>query len=1101
MKIEEFGKIFSKNRALWQKDYEENMHLALRGLRASAVSAFVSDLFMSEKANQLVFIASDADSAGYAYFDLVQLLGQKSVAFLPHIYKNSTTVGSSHILENEILRTDSLNMLSSAERCIVVSYPEALAEKVAGKQEFKNAKIVVEQGKSYKMGDLIQSLELQGFTEVDFVYEVGQYSRRGSILDVFSYSNEQPYRIDFFGDEVESIRVFDIERQLSVSEVESFTIISDTNSSGDKVSIFDFIEKNTILIINDIRDLLSRIESKKLAAEEFFQIKERKDSVSQYLTNSVATEEALAGSKTVEILHNYFRTAEVDFHTSHQPQFDKNFDLISASILDYKAKDYHIFISSDSKKQTDRIRSIFEDRGENITFTAVEGTLHEGFIDHDQRICLLTDHQIFSRFHKFSLRSDTARRGKSAMLLKEINSLKQGDFVVHHDHGIGQFAGLLKTEIQGKQQEVIKIVYRGGDIIFVGLSSLHKISKYRGKEGVSPSLSKLGTGAWEKLKERTKTKVKDIARDLIKLYAKRLEEKGFEFSPDSYLQHELEASFLYEDTPDQSKATADIKSDMESPKPMDRLVCGDVGFGKTEVAIRAAFKAATDGKQVAVLVPTTILAFQHYKTFSERLKNFPVRIEYLSRAKSAKQTKEIISSLKDGKIDILIGTHKLVGKSVQFKDLGLLIIDEEQKFGVAIKEKLKELKANVDTLTLTATPIPRTLQFSLMGARDLSIINTPPPNRYPVITELIPFEEEAIRQAITDEIDRNGQVFFINNKVQNIELIQRKLQKIVPEARIAIAHGQMPTEKLEETIIDFINYDYDILLATTVVESGIDIPNVNTILVNRADHFGLSDLHQLRGRVGRSNRKAYCYLITPDMREVTEDARCRLQAISTFSDLGSGFNIAMQDLDIRGAGNMLGAEQSGFIAELGYETYQKILAEAVGELRREEFSDILHEEQTSKVDFVDDCLFESDLDLMFPIEFISNTSERIAIYRELDSMPNEESLSEFRKKLTDRFGQIPPEAEELMKVLPLRWQAIRLGVERLTIRRGNMKLFFSSSPAYYQSELFGRVLSYLSRYPQNCKIGETASKRYISITPVNSLDTALRVLDKIEQME
>jgi len=685
------------------------------------------------------------------------------------------------------------------------------------------------------------------------------------------------------------------------------------------------------------------------------------------------------------------------------------------------------------------------------------------------------------------------------MLLKELNLLQIGDFVVHIDHGVGRFAGLLKTEINGKKQEVIKLNYRGNDVIFVSINSLHKISKYKGSEGTEPQLSKLGTGAWERLKERTKSKVKDIARDLIKLYAQRLEQEGFSYSPDSYLQQELEASFIYEDTPDQSKTTTDVKQDMENIRPMDRLICGDVGFGKTEVAIRAAFKAATDGKQVAVLVPTTVLAFQHFKTFSERLADFPVKVEYLSRAKSAKQTKEIVEDLKNGKIDILIGTHKIVGKDVEFKDLGLLIIDEEQKFGVAIKEKLKNLKINVDTLTLTATPIPRTLQFSLMGARDLSIINTPPPNRYPIITEIVDFDENLIREAIRTEMDRNGQIFFINNRIQSIYVLENKLKRIVPEARIAVAHGQMPTLKLEETVLDFMEYEYDILLATTVIESGVDMPNVNTIFINNANTFGLSDLHQLRGRVGRSNRKAYCYLITPEFKTITEDARRRLQAIETFAELGSGLNIALQDLDIRGAGNMLGAEQSGFIAEMGYETYQKILAEAVQELREEEFLEIFVDELNKKQKYyVSETLFETDLDLMLPNDYVSSTSERIALYRELDSITNEQDLEQFKIRLTDRFGKIPEQADDLLKVLPLRWKAMQFGVERLVLKNRKMTLYLVSKPdsPFYQTEEFGLLLNYVSRYPRNCKIAETNGKRNISIEPVSSIGTALNVFGK-----
>ena len=787
------------------------------------------------------------------------------------------------------------------------------------------------------------------------------------------------------------------------------------------------------------------------------------------------------------------------FSTQPQPLFHKNFDLIAKFLKDYIADGYQIYISSDSKKQTDRIAAIFTDRGDNINFTPIERTIHEGFVDNDLKICCFTDHQIFDRFHKFSLKNDITRRGKAAMLLKELNLLQIGDFVVHIDHGVGRFAGLLKTEINGKKQEVIKLNYRGNDVIFVSINSLHKISKYKGSEGTEPQLSKLGTGAWERLKERTKSKVKDIARDLIKLYAQRLEQEGFSYSPDSYLQQELEASFIYEDTPDQSKTTADVKQDMENIRPMDRLICGDVGFGKTEVAIRAAFKAATDGKQVAVLVPTTVLAFQHFKTFSERLADFPVKVEYLSRAKSAKQTKEIVEDLKNGKIDILIGTHKIVGKDVEFKDLGLLIIDEEQKFGVAIKEKLKNLKINVDTLTLTATPIPRTLQFSLMGARDLSIINTPPPNRYPIITEIVDFDENLIREAIRTEMDRNGQIFFINNRIQSIYVLENKLKRIVPEARIAVAHGQMPTLKLEETVLDFMEYEYDILLATTVIESGVDMPNVNTIFINNANTFGLSDLHQLRGRVGRSNRKAYCYLITPEFKTITEDARRRLQAIETFAELGSGLNIALQDLDIRGAGNMLGAEQSGFIAEMGYETYQKILAEAVQELREEEFLEIFVDELNKKQKYyVSETLFETDLDLMLPNDYVSSTSERIALYRELDSITNEQDLEQFKIRLTDRFGKIPEQADDLLKVLPLRWKAMQFGVERLVLKNRKMTLYLVSKPdsPFYQTEEFGLLLNYVSRYPRNCKIAETNGKRNISIEPVSSIGTALNVFGK-----
>ena len=724
--------------------------------------------------------------------------------------------------------------------------------------------------------------------------------------------------------------------------------------------------------------------------------------------------------------------------------------------------------------------------------------MHEGFIDHDLHLCCFTDHQIFDRFHKFTLRSDMARAGKVAMTLKELNQFKVGDYVVHIDHGVGKFGGLLTTNINGRTQEVIKLIFKDDDVIFVSIHALHRISKYKSKEGEEPRINKLGTGAWERLKERTKSKVKDIARDLIKLYSQRMAQKGFEYGPDCYLQQELEASFIYEDTPDQIKSTADIKRDMESERPMDRLVCGDVGFGKTEVAIRAAFKAVTNGKQVAVLVPTTVLALQHYKTFSERLKQFPCTVEYISRAKSTKQVKDILQRLSKGEIDILVGTHKIVGKDIQFKDLGLLVIDEEQKFGVAIKERLKQLKVNVDTLTLTATPIPRTLQFSLMGARDLSIINTPPPNRYPVFTEVIDFDEAIIKEAINKEMERNGQVFFINNRVQNIYLLAEKLRKLVPEARIAVAHGQMPPAQLETTIMDFINYDYDVLLATTVVESGIDMPNVNTIIVNKANLFGLSDLHQLRGRVGRSNKKAYCYLIAPPMKELTDDARRRLQAIETFADLGSGFNIAMQDLDIRGAGNMLGAEQSGFIADLGYETYQKILNEAMTELREEEFADLFVDEPRQTT-FVSECQIESDLNLMFPSDYILNVSERMTLYRELDNLNDEKSLHDFEARLIDRFGPVPAPAKDLMVLLRIRWRALQLGIERIVLKNGRMTLYLvgkDTSP-YYQSSAFTALLTYIGAHPHACRLGEKDGKRFATFSSVNYASEAYAIFEDI----
>lgn len=803
--------------------------------------------------------------------------------------------------------------------------------------------------------------------------------------------------------------------------------------------------------------------------------------------------------------------AVLNFSTSAQPIFHKNFDLVAQSFKEYIANGYTIYICSDSTRQTDRIRAIFEDRDDNISFTAVERTLHEGFADNDLHLCVFTDHQLFDRFHKYNLKSDKARSGKVALSLKELNQFTPGDYVVHTDHGVGRFAGLVRIPNGDTTQEVMKLVYQNDDVVFVSIHSLHKVSKYKGKEGEAPRLNKLGTGAWEKLKDRTKTKIKDIARDLIKLYSQRREEKGFQFSPDSFLQRELEASFLYEDTPDQSKATAEVKADMESARPMDRLVCGDVGFGKTEVAIRAAFKAVADNKQVAVLVPTTVLAYQHFQTFKERLKELPCKVEYLSRARTSAQTRAVIKGLAAGEVNILIGTHRILGKDVKFKDLGLLIIDEEQKFGVSVKEKLRQLKVNVDTLTMTATPIPRTLQFSLMGARDLSVIQTPPPNRYPVQTEVHTFNEEVITDAINFEMSRNGQVFFVNNRISNLVELKAMIERNIPDCRICIGHGQMEPAELEKIILDFVNYDYDVLIATTIIESGIDIPNANTIIINQAQNFGLSDLHQMRGRVGRSNKKAFCYLLAPPLSSLTPEAKRRLQAIENFSDLGSGIHIAMQDLDIRGAGNMLGAEQSGFIADLGYETYQKILTEAVRELKNEEFSDLMAEEQQAAdgsgqitgEQFVDECQVESDLELLLPADYVTGSSERMLLYRELDGLVLDKDVEAFRSRLEDRFGPIPPETQELLRIVPLRRLAARLGAEKVFLKGGRMTLFFVSIPdsPYYQSQAFGKVISYMMKYTRRCDLREQNGKRSMQVKDVTSVEEAVHVLQEMFAMQ
>ena len=956
-------------------------------------------------------------------------------------------------------------------------------------------------------------LDEYGFEQVDYVYEPGQYAMRGSILDVFSFSYEFPYRIDFFGNEVETIRSFDVETQLSKEKLDSIYIVPEmTKGNRTNSSLLDSLPSETLLASKDMAWVKERIgsiwnEEPITGDEESFA------NIEQLRAKLITGEDFLHAALGFCRLHFGTRPtgvadATLTFSMEAQPIYHKNFDLVSESFHKYLEDGYTLYILSDVEKQATRIRAIFEDRGDDIPFTSVNKTIHEGFADETLRVCLFTDHQLFDRFHKFNLKSDKARSGKLSLSLKELNQFTTGDYIVHIDHGIGQFGGLVRTEVNGKMQEAIRLIYQNNDIIFVSIHSLHKLSKYKGKgSGEPPKLSKLGTGAWEKMKERTKSKVKDIARDLILLYSKRKQEKGFAYSPDSFMQHELEASFIYEDTPDQMKATADVKADMENDRPMDRLICGDVGFGKTEVAIRAAFKAVSDNKQVAVLVPTTVLAFQHYQTFSERLKDFPCRIEYISRARTAKEIRETLKDLKEGNINIIIGTHRIVGKDVTFKDLGLLIIDEEQKFGVSVKEKLRQLKANVDTLTMTATPIPRTLQFSLMGARDLSSITTPPPNRYPVQTEVERFNPDIIREAINFEMSRNGQVFFINNRIQNIYEMEALVKREVPDARIAVGHGQMEPEKLEKIILDFVNYEYDVLIATSIVESGIDVPNANTIIINNAQQFGLSDLHQLRGRVGRSNRKAFCYLLSPPLSSLTQEARRRLQAIENFSELGSGIHIAMQDLDIRGAGNMLGAEQSGFIADLGYETYQKILEEAVDELKAEEFADLYSNATENRPDtgseYVRETYIESDLELMFPPTYIPNDSERVSLYRELVKMEEERDILAFTERLKDRFGKVPKEGKELIRVVRLRRMAKMLGMEKVILKKGQMSIFLVTNPEspYYESEAFDKLLGFIQKHPRECTLREQNGKRSIVIKNVPTVEVACNYLDEIGKVQ
>lgn len=1116
MTIKELQQIYTKHPALpgLSSLLEDNeiKTIYLKGMNASCASFFASS-FIENKPFTSVFLLNDSEEAGYFYHDIVQANGDKHVLFFPSSYRRAIKYGQKDAA-NEILRTEVLSKLEQNEPVSIVTYPEALAEKVVSRQTLNQQTLTLATGKQYETKAITKKLTDYGFEHVDYVYEPGQFAMRGSILDVYSFASEYPYRIDFFGDEIDSIRTFEVETQLSKEKKNSVSIVPELGQATEnEISFLEFIPQDTLLWVKDLLWIKERIQAihdeslspQALAAYEGEQT-ERMNLERKLIDGSEFTVRAL-DFKRIDFGHKAVGTpqATLQFQTSIQPIFHKNFDLVASTLTDYLQRNYTIYICSDSVKQTDRLRDIFAERKDQISFKAVDHTLHEGFIDHTLKMCLFTDHQIFDRFHKFNLRSDKARSGKVALSLKELNQFEPGDYVVHIDHGIGKFAGLVRIPNGNTTQEVIKLIYQNDDVVFVSIHSLHKISKYKGKEGEQPRISKLGTGAWEKMKDRTKAKIKDIARDLIKLYSQRKQEKGFQYSADSFLQHELEASFLYEDTPDQLKATQDVKADMESDRPMDRLVCGDVGFGKTEVAIRAAFKAVADNKQVAVLVPTTVLAYQHFQTFRKRLEGMPCKVDYLSRARTAKDTSRILKELADGQINILIGTHKIIGKSVKFKDLGLLIIDEEQKFGVSVKEKLRQIKVNIDTLTMTATPIPRTLQFSLMGARDLSVIQTPPPNRYPIQTEVHTFNEEIISEAINFEMSRNGQVFFVNNRIQNLMELKMMIQRNIPDCRVCIGHGQMQPEELEKIIFDFVNYDYDVLLATTIIESGIDIPNANTIIINQAQNFGLSDLHQMRGRVGRSNKKAFCYLLAPPLTSLTPEAKRRLQAIENFSDLGSGIHIAMQDLDIRGAGNMLGAEQSGFIADLGYETYQKILAEAVKELKNEEFADLYAEEikageeKISGEEFVDECTVESDLELLFPNEYIPSSSERMLLYRELDKLELDKEVEDFKARLIDRFGKIPPETEELTRIVPLRRLAKRMGIEKVILKADRMTLYFVSNleSPYYQSKAFGKVIEYMAKYPRNCNLREQNGKRSMVMKEIHDVASAVSVLQEM----
>jgi transcription-repair coupling factor (superfamily II helicase) len=1084
--------------------------LFLSGLSGSSGSLVCSTLYNALGDTHFLCILNDLESAGYFYHDCCQISGDEQVLFFPSGFRRSIRYGQRDPA-NEILRTEVLSRLNAGDKpYLIVTYPEALAEKVVSGEALQCNTLAISLGERIDTLFVEEVLESYGFERVDYVYEPGQYAVRGSIIDVFSFSCEYPFRLDFFGDEVESLRTFDVETQLSRERLTSISIISG-QPGGRDTCLFSYLDDKTKLVFQSEKWLYERIagiweEAPVLTNDETFQ---SLDEIHLLLTPESSIRELTGRFARLHLTPPAARAGkgqkgEVHFSTDLQPSCHKNFDWVAASFNEKQEDGYHIYVLSDNEKQIARIRSIFEDRGDAITFTPILSTLHEGFIDRTLRICLFTDHQLFDRFHKYSLKSEPARSGKVVLSLKELQQFHPGDYIVHIDHGIGRFGGLLRTEINGKIQEVIKLTFLNDDMIFVSIHSLHKIAKYRGKDSEPPRMNKLGSGAWENLKERTRKKVKDIAKDLILLYSKRLDEKGFAFSPDTYLQKELEASFIYEDTPDQLKATQDVKQDMENARPMDRLVCGDVGFGKTEVAVRAAFKAVVDGKQVAILVPTTLLAFQHYNTFRERLSEMPVTVDYLSRARTAKDTREILRKLSERQIDILVGTHRLINKDVVFKDLGLLIVDEEQKFGVSVKERLKQLKTNVDTLTLTATPIPRTLQFSLMGARDLSNISTPPPNRYPIQTEAHRFSREIIREAINFEMSRNGQVFIINNLVSSLKELEDLVRREVPDARIAIGHGQMEAARLETVIADFANYEYDVLIATTIIENGIDIPNANTIIVNNAQNFGLSDLHQLRGRVGRGNRKAFCYLLSPPLHLLTSEARRRLQAIENFSGLGSGIHIAMQDLDIRGAGNLLGAEQSGFIADLGYETYRKVLDEAVQELKNEEFSDLYKDENAvdSGENYVNETNVESDLEVHFPASYIPNDSERILLYRELDAMEEDRDIEQFRSKLQDRFGKIPRQGEELIRIVRLRRLAQKSGIEKIVLKAGKMTVFLISQvdSAYYQSEAFDKLLKFVQKNYKYTQLKEQNKRRSVIVEKIDSVKKAVQTLEEISAM-
>ncbi|OJW78496.1 MAG: transcription-repair coupling factor [Bacteroidetes bacterium 46-16] len=1092
------------------------LRVCLENLRGSSVNFIATAVWQLSDANH-IFILNDREEAAYFHNDLEHLTNALDISFFPDSFKRSghfNELNSSHVM----LRTEALTRFSgkSVHKKVLVTYPEALFEKVVNPTALSGNMIHIKVGENLKVDALMEQFVGLGFKREDFVYEPGQFAMRGGILDIYSFGNEHPYRIELFGNEVDSIRIFNPETQLSERKLLSVSILPNIETkfeTHEKISLLDYLPDNTVIWAKDLEFTIGRIAKmegelpekielgqvavdheeewlKELTRADFEDINDWKEKLKQrHLIEWY--------NRSLERITGDELTAQLQFATEEQPVFNRQFNMLIDDLQKRGASKYEPFIFAENPKQTERLRSIFEDLNAQISFISVPTAISKGFIDHEKKLLCYTDHQVFQRYHKYKVKQAYSK-GK-ALTMRALRELQPGDFVTHIDHGVGVYSGLQKIEVNGNMQEAIRILYRDNDVLYVNINSLHKISKYTGKEGSPPKVNKLGSDAWEKLKNKTKKQVKDIAADLIKLYAKRKASQGFAHAPDSYLQTELEASFFYEDTPDQGKATADVKRDMESPSPMDRLVCGDVGFGKTEVGIRAAFKTVGDSKQAAVLVPTTILAFQHYQTFKERLADFPCTVDYINRFKSAKEKKETLKKLAEGKIDIIIGTHALLGKDVQFKDLGLLIIDEEQKFGVSAKEKLRQLKANVDTLTLTATPIPRTLQFSLMSARDLSIINTPPPNRQPVHTEVLVFDEYAIRDAIYYETERGGQVYFIHNRVQSLPDMVALLRNLCPDLNIGMAHGQMEGHKLEEALLKFIEKEYDVLCCTNIVESGVDIPNANTIMINNAHQFGLSDLHQLRGRVGRSNKKAFCYLFAPPMSTLPDDSRKRLQTLEQFNELGSGFQIAMRDLDIRGAGNLLGGEQSGFITEIGFEMYQKILNEAMRELKTSDFKDVFAEELERKKDFVSDCTIDTDLEILIPDSYVENITERLSLYTQLDDIESDEELEMFAGELKDRFGPVPAQVEDLFTTLRCRRMACELGFEKLILKNEQMRLYFVSNPdsPYFESATFNHILDHIQKYTNNARLKQVGKNFMLVVDKMKNMKGVYNFLDAI----